>query len=151
MAELTRERLQELRRIAEAATPGPWERDEYLNLFSATGKVVLTEPFSPDNPDVVEARPEDLDYIETFNPETALALLDEIKRLQQKVQRANALAVASEQVLKAWSMGDYLTPFMDDLRNALLDFEGPVASEDGWLEVATDGEEGGAKIGRAHV
>ena len=144
MTELTRERLQELRRIAEAATPGPWEWDKYLNLFSATGKVVLTEPFSPDNPDVVEARPEDLDYIETFNPETALALLDEIKRLQQKVQRANALAVASEQVLKAWSMGDYLTPFMDDLRNALLDFEGPVASEDGWLEVATDGEEGGA-------
>jgi len=54
---------------------------------------------------------------------TALALLDEINRLQQKVQRANALAVAAEQVLKAWSMGDYLTPFMDDLRNALLDFE----------------------------
>jgi len=71
-------------------------------------------------------------------------MVDEIKRLQQKVQRANALAVAVEQVLKAWSMGDYLTPFMDDLRNALFDFEGPVASEDGWLEVATDGEEGGA-------
>jgi len=144
MADLTPERLQELRRIASAATPGPWEWDKYLHLFSATGTPVLTKPFSPDNPDVVEARPEDLDYIERFNPETALALLDEIKRLQQKVQRANALAVAVEQVLKAWSMGDYLTPFMDDLRNALLDFEGPVASEDGWLEVATDGEEGGA-------
>ena len=134
MTDMTPERLQELRRIAEAATPGPWEWDKYLNLFSATGKVVLTEPFSPDNPDVVEARTEDLDYIETFNPETALALLDEIKRLQQKVQRANALAVAVEQVLKAWSMGDYLTPFMYDLGNEL----------DGWLEVATDGEEDGA-------
>jgi len=71
-------------------------------------------------------------------------MVDEIKRLQQKVQRANALAVAAEQVLKAWSMGDYLTPFMDDLRNALLDFEGLVASEGGWLEIAIDDEEGGA-------
>jgi len=52
----------------------------------------------------------------------AATRLDEIKRLQQKVQRANALAVAVEQALKAWNMGDYLTPFMDDLRDALLDF-----------------------------
>jgi len=133
MADLTPDRLQELRRIAEAATPGPWEWDKYLHLFSAAGKPVLTKPFSPDNPDVVEARPEDLDYIERFNPETALALLDEIKWLQQKVQRANALAVAVEQVLKAWSMGDYLTPFMDDLQSALLDFE---ESEEGGAEDA---------------
>src|SRR5690606_40603079 len=84
MADLTPDRLQELRRIAEAATRGPWAWDKYLHLFSATGKPVLTKPFSPDNPDVVEAMPEDLDYIERFNPETALALLDEIERLRRK-------------------------------------------------------------------
>jgi len=84
VADLTPERLQELRRIASAATPGPWEWDKYLHLFSATGTPVLTKPFSPDNPDVVEARPEDLDYIERFNPETALALLDLIEALERR-------------------------------------------------------------------
>src|SRR5690606_3901268 len=82
MADLTPDRLQELRRIAEAATPGPWEWDKSLHLFSATGKPVLTKPFSPDNPDVVEARPEDLDYIERFDPETALALLNRVEQLE---------------------------------------------------------------------
>ena len=84
MSGMTSERLEELRRIAEAATPGPWEWNKYLHLFSATGKPVITKPFSPDNPDVVEAMPEDLDYIERFNPETVLALLDEIERLQRE-------------------------------------------------------------------
>src|SRR5690606_18463539 len=79
-------------------------------------------------------RREDAEYFVAMNRNTVLALLDEIERLQQKLQRANALAVAVEQVLKAWSMGDYLTPFMYDLGNEL----------DGWLEVATDGEEDGA-------
>src|SRR5690606_13114157 len=92
MADLTPERLQELRRIAEVATPGPWEWDKYLHLFSATGKPVLTKPFSPDNPDVVEAMPEDLDYIERFNPETALALLDRIEALEQERDAARAEA-----------------------------------------------------------
>jgi|SRR5690606_22183393 len=120
MADLTPDRLQELRRIAAETTPGTYEWrivETFLALTIETALVLL-------------------DRIEALEAEN--------ERLQQKVQRANALAVAVEQVLKAWSMGDYLTPFMDDLRNALLDFEGPVESEDGWLEVATDGEEGGA-------
>ena len=133
MADLTPERMQELRRIAEAATPGPWafphQKDPY-------GCYLL--PLSENN----------ASYIAAFDPTTVLALLDEIERLQQKVQRANALAVTVEQTLKAWSMGDYLTPFMDDLWNALSYFEGPVASKDGWLEIAIDDEEGGATDGR---
>src|SRR5690606_35708490 len=114
-ASLTPDRLQELRRIAEAAVPGKWSGQDF--------QLAIT-------------------------PRTALALLDEIERLQQKVQRANALAVTVEQSLKAWTMGDSLTPFIDDVRNALLDFEGFVASEGGWLEIAIDDEEGGATDGR---
>src|SRR5690606_9216081 len=99
MSWVTSERLEELRRIAEAATPGPWAWDKYLHLFSATGKPVLTKPFSPDNPDVVEAMPEDLDYIERFNPETALALLDEIERLRR--EREAALDILSREDIDA--------------------------------------------------
>ena len=67
MADLTPERLQELRRIAEAATPGPWafphQKDPY-------GCYLL--PLSENN----------ASYIATFDPTTVLALLDRIEELE---------------------------------------------------------------------
>src|SRR5690606_8898204 len=149
MTDLTPERLAELRRIAEAAPPGPWVwregRDgKILDLIGYGEEIVTPSHFNAS----LKVKGGVKEYIQAFDPTTALALLDEIERLQQKVQRANALAVTVEQTLKAWSMGDYLTPFMDDLWNALSYFEGPVASKDGWLEIAIDDEEGGATDGR---
>ena len=55
MADLTPDRLQELRRIAEAATPGRWE--------IPVANVVQ--------------------YVATFDPPTVLALLNEIERLRR--------------------------------------------------------------------
>ena len=69
MSGLTAERLQELRRIAEAATPGPWafphQKDPY-------GCYLL--PLSENN----------ASYIAAFDPATALALLDEIDHLRKQ-------------------------------------------------------------------
>lgn len=82
MSELTAERLSELRRIAQAATPGTW--------YAAP---------CPDNPrwwTVAIPRPKkrtpnsklyvyfdreaDARHVSTFDPRTVLALLDEIER-----------------------------------------------------------------------
>lgn len=119
MSGMTSDRLEELRRIAEAATPGPWA----VNPFRATvdempSMLPICGLLWPTDQRTEEQTLANATHIATFDPTTVIAILDEIerlRRLQQKVQSAAVLAVAAEQVIKAWVMGDYLAPFMDDL------------------------------------
>ena len=82
MSGMTSERLEELRRIAEAATPGPWGMnpenglvDEAATLTPVCGMVwVRTEEQTLAN----------ATYIASFDPSTVLVLLDEIKRLRRE-------------------------------------------------------------------
>src|SRR5690606_25261825 len=80
MAELTRERLQELRRIAEAVTPGPWafphQKDPY-------GCYLL--PLSENN----------ASYIAAFDPTTVLALLERIDALEAENERLRQIEAAA--------------------------------------------------------
>src|SRR5690606_3798435 len=82
MSGMTSERLEELRRIAEAATPGPWGMnpenglvDEAATLTPVCGMVwVRTEEQTLAN----------ATHIASFDPSTVLVLLDEIERLRRE-------------------------------------------------------------------
>lgn len=76
MNELTDERLAEMRRIAEAATPGEWKADGPAgNLDSSECRVA----------EVVVWGEADAQHIAAFDPPTALALLDELERLREEM------------------------------------------------------------------
>ena len=89
------ERLAELRRIAEAATPGPWIKD-------ADKRYSVRSHWNPPRDgNVVGWRvcvvsgngPQsdaDWDYITEFNPKTTLALLDRIEALEAFVHAEQA-------------------------------------------------------------
>lgn len=86
VSEMTAERLAELRRIAEAATPGPWRisddgpADRFV-IASADREHIAetTQGGSFTNEDLANAH-----HISTFDPPTVLALLNEIERLRRE-------------------------------------------------------------------
>ena len=87
MSGMTSERLEELRRIAEAATPGPWWVDGWeVRTKDGDHFIASIAPaFQGDHPDAscweLDAN---IRHIAAFNPTTALALLDEIERLRRE-------------------------------------------------------------------
>src|SRR5690606_23902433 len=98
MSGMTSERLEELRRIAEAATPGPWEIP-VANVFRVVApKAGHHNPPSGKAPPypwaiIADADTEgtsgkqaasNMQYIATFDPPTVLAVLNEIERLRQE-------------------------------------------------------------------
>ena len=93
--ELNPEKLAKLRELAAAATPGPWVADEecvvhprpdivLASWLTKEASVVVAEcggvAFDP-------PRPADASYIAAANPATVLALLDEIERLREALER----------------------------------------------------------------
>lgn len=80
--------LAALRKVAEAATPGPWRVDDegysggswvaYLTDGLETGPIVMAGPGVGSH----HFTRHDAEHIATFDPPTVIALLDEIKRLQ---------------------------------------------------------------------
>ncbi|HIE1324506.1 TPA: ead/Ea22-like family protein [Pseudomonas aeruginosa] len=69
----------ELRRVAEAATPGPWEYQAPLKVLAADRTWIVLIALSHANcrEDKANSR-----FIAANNPKTVLALLDEIDRLK---------------------------------------------------------------------
>src|SRR5690606_13480631 len=85
MADLTPKRLQELRRIAEAATPGPWAWREgrggkILDLIGYGEEIVTPSLFNASLKVKVGVK----EYIQAFDPTTVLALLDRIEVLERR-------------------------------------------------------------------
>lgn len=99
--------LKKLRELAEAATPGPWRFDygngaiesENKEHYRITVAVIdnLSErhfhceqfglgwnpPYFPRHPDL------DMEFIEAANPETVIALIDRIEKLELQLKEAN--------------------------------------------------------------
>ena len=77
--------LNELRKIAEAATPGPWEidgpahpgPDDTLPLHNNDGGAIA----------YVQPLWDDAEFIARFDPPTVLALLSRLEQAEQAVQR----------------------------------------------------------------
>ncbi len=85
----------ELRRLAKAATPGPWVTDAQqngaiFNIESESGDMCIA--MSQENPaptrlEINEQRRANAEFIAAANPKTILALLDEIDRLKAESDR----------------------------------------------------------------
>ncbi|WP_328997096.1 ead/Ea22-like family protein [Pseudomonas aeruginosa] len=83
----------ELRRLAKAATPGPWVTDAQqngaiFNIESESGDMCIA--MSQENPaptrlEINEQRRANAEWIAAANPNTILALLDEIDRLSDEL------------------------------------------------------------------
>lgn len=98
--------LTELRRVAEAATPGPWEVEGQGPgpdaAFMGCGVVYtmgpgveggnIARPAGDCYPRGGYSPREDMTHIATFDPPTVLALLSEVERLRGVVERVEGLA-----------------------------------------------------------
>ena len=96
--------LTELRRLAEAATPGPWESDglevcQHWSLPEPWHAVVNAEiscgPYCYGGSVRPIERDADAAYIAALSPAVVLALLDERDALAAKVERVRALHASS--------------------------------------------------------
>jgi len=81
---VTPERIAELRRLAEAATPGPWLSDDadldgFCRVYN--GRHGFSKSLVCDT-----ARRADCDYLAAANPATLLELLTEIERMHRIVE-----------------------------------------------------------------
>ncbi|PZM88850.1 MAG: hypothetical protein DIU79_16255 [Actinobacteria bacterium] len=90
MADLTLERLSELRRIAEAATPGPWWVDGWEARTKDGDRFIasIAPAFQGASPDAscweVDAN---IQHIAAFDPTTALELLDALTAARAETER----------------------------------------------------------------
>jgi len=89
VASLTPDRLAELRRIAEAATPGPWawrmSKDGRILDLIALETGYNEEIITPSHINAwLQVKGGLKDFIPTFEPATVLALLDRIEALERQ-------------------------------------------------------------------
>lgn len=92
--------LNELRKIAEAATPGPWEKHDLpvavansnftIHAPNAVGVPTWTTALPPEIASTLKA--EDAEFVATFDPETVLALLSRLEQAEQAVARVREVA-----------------------------------------------------------
>lgn len=98
--------LNELRKIAEAATPGPW----ITRLLMATQKTAVhsVDDLGKYSTPVVTRgiSAENAKHIAAFDPPTVLALLSRLEQAEQDVQRVRAMAQDWESNGNSCAVGD---------------------------------------------
>jgi hypothetical protein len=104
---MTPSRLEELRKIAEQATPGPWRSMRNGNSYDGKGHCgssrieEVPRTFHEESlqgkssPHLLTLRDADADFIAAANPAVVLELLDTIKTLREALERINREAYAS--------------------------------------------------------
>lgn len=114
--------LDELRKVAEAATPGPWTRDgvgvlgarEDWDLGKGPARIMAAQ--MPWRRERMEANAE---HVATFDPPTVLALLSRLEQAEQAVQRVrDACESDSYDMHKDYGNGELVVP-VDSITNAL--------------------------------
>lgn len=86
--------VQQLRTLAERATPGPWElqtSNSWRRIGTAGGRFADGDVLAPtshrgDNHPDLAARQEDLDFIVAANPAAILVLLDKVEQLEKSLR-----------------------------------------------------------------
>lgn len=105
----------ELRRLAEAATPGPWEYDGHrIQCVTPAPVDWADEPQKPSviwDPNCFDRPKEDRPFIVAANPATVLALLDRIEVLEKQVRPSHPTAEHSQRVVTA--LEEMLAPLSD--------------------------------------
>ncbi|MGU0912380.1 ead/Ea22-like family protein [Pseudomonas aeruginosa] len=106
----------ELRRLAKAATPGPWEYQAPLKILAADRTSIVLIALSHANYREDEANSR---LIAAANPKTILALLDEVDQLKAENE---ALLLGMRAILNAYDYADQYNKegvaveVMEDLR-----------------------------------
>ena len=110
MSGMTSERLDELRRIAEAATPGkrviviPESRRGHewliLQVDGSVSSVIAAINKSARNMRTVDYCAADAEFFAAFDPPTVLAMLDEIERLRRERETLAAAVMAWDDYAK---------------------------------------------------
>ncbi|EME0456337.1 TPA: ead/Ea22-like family protein [Pseudomonas aeruginosa] len=114
----------ELRRLAKAATPGPWRVQtgcswRRIGTDSGDGDVLRPCTHPHDGwPDIV-APAENLKYIASANPKTVLALLDEIDRLKAENDALRKFSAEAYQVLGALDAPENVLDNASDAANGV--------------------------------
>lgn len=78
--------VKRLRKVAEAATPGPWSacvRNSLMAVTTADGGLSVSTVGMPEHPGAIE----DAGHIAAFDPPTVLALLDRLEAAEAAVRR----------------------------------------------------------------
>lgn len=101
--------LNELRKTAEAATPGPWDlySTQDYEVFCATN--FTDSNYDPPAVTYGSDRSEDAEFIATFNPETALALLSSLEQAEESARLVDDMLRA---VLEAFGSGPETDPII---------------------------------------
>ena len=85
--------LNDLRKIAEAATPGSWAAEPYLYGVGDGGRIRVTSPSDDGAHNLAEdVLPENATHIATFDPPTVLALIARLEQAEQQVARVREVA-----------------------------------------------------------
>ena len=94
MPDLTPETIAELRRLAEAATPGPWRTEYLMGAGNDLLTAIIAGRATPDDLRVIGSTLAERDgkFVAAASPAVVLALLDERDALAAKVERVRALA-----------------------------------------------------------
>ena len=93
MNDLTPETIAELRRVAEAATPGPWRTEYLMGAGNDLLTAIIAGRATPDDLRVIGSTLAERDgkFVAAVNPAAVLALLDERDALAAKVERVREL------------------------------------------------------------
>lgn len=98
--------IDELRRLAEAATPGPWKWESHRNYCDEYDSFLMPmNVFIPD-----ELSDEDADYIVSVSPDVVIGLLDEINRLQNVEHVWPVRTCTKHNVTVCWQTENERTP-----------------------------------------
>lgn len=106
----------ELRRMAGAATPGPWEYQAPLKVLAADRTWIVLIALSHANYREDEANSR---FIATANPKTVLALLDEIDRLKAENEALRKFSAEAYQVLGALDAPENVLDNASDAANGV--------------------------------
>lgn len=92
--------LTALRKIAEAATPGPWEAKPYLYGVDDDGRIRVTSPSDSGSYNLAESvLPNEAKHIATFDPQTVLALPDRIEQAERELKSERVLTAAASVIV----------------------------------------------------
>ena len=109
-----------LRKLAEAATPGPWRKDlgdgnemRFVSVDDANGvPIVMMDDFLEENGWTLDQS--SIDFIAAANPTAVIALLDEIDALRAKVKRQ---AEALKPFADAWENRAHIYDHLPEFAN----------------------------------
>ena len=123
---MTPEQLKELRRLAEAATPGPWGREDDANNH------MLTAGFDADGCYIYPGTDTDAAFIAALSPDVALQLIAAAEQLDAAPSHAVVERIAIQRNLACAALGLQPNATPDEIRAKAGLLEAAMKERDEW-------------------